>query len=140
MQSLPRVLIIEDDPAIRALLVAALKREPVIVETAADGLAALDHMRNARFAIVLLDLMMPRMNGIDFLAAYPAVTSSQPIVIVMTAFDRGRAAQLITDNAHAIIHKPFDLDHLAEMVRDTAVAYAAAHTDEVVPPRALFES
>lgn len=122
---IPKVLIVEDDPAIRALIAAALKREPIAVETAADGLYALEKMRESRYAVLILDLMMPRMNGADFLAAYPAITDARPLVFVVTAFDHATAVKLIGDQAHVILRKPFDLECLADVVRECAFAIAA---------------
>jgi CheY-like chemotaxis protein len=118
----PKVLIVEDDAAIRTLLVAALKREPLDVHVAADGLEALEQVRNHDFAVILLDLMMPRVSGYEFLAAYEQVRAAglKPIVFVMTAFDAAMVRKIGAGVVHAIVAKPFDVAQVVEMVRDCA--------------------
>ncbi len=120
--SQPKVLIVEDDAAIRALLVAALKREPLDVHVAADGLEALECVRANDYAVILLDLMMPRVSGYEFLTAYhelrPYVV--KPVVFVMTAFDASMVRKLGAGTVHAIVNKPFNVEQVVEMVRDCA--------------------
>ena len=118
----PKVLIVEDDAAIRALLVAALKREPLEVHVAVDGLEALEHVRTNDYAVILLDLMMPRVSGYEFLTAYGQLHSSavKPVVFVMTAFDASMVRKLGAGTVHAIVNKPFNVEQVVEMVRDCA--------------------
>jgi DNA-binding response OmpR family regulator len=118
----PKVLIVEDDAAIRALLVAALKREPLDVHVAADGLEALECVRANNYAVILLDLMMPRVSGYEFLTAYEQLHANKikPVVFVMTAFDASMVRKLSTGTVHAIVNKPFNVEQVVEMVRDCA--------------------
>lgn len=128
----PRILIIEDDPAIRSLLVAILRRESLEVDAAIDGIDALDKIRRTRYRVLLVDLMMPRMNGIDFIAAYSALPSCDAVVIVTTAFDGNAVRRLAPDLAsrvHAIIHKPFDMLCLAAVIRECAYGNATVPAD-----------
>ena len=120
--SQPKVLIVEDDAAIRALLVAALKREPLEVHVAADGLEALECVRANDYAVILLDLMMPRVNGYEFLTAYDQLRPYvvKPVVFVMTAFDASMVRKIGAGTVHAIVNKPFNVEQVVEMVRDCA--------------------
>lgn len=117
----PKVLVVEDDSAIRTLVVAALKREPIEVHTANDGLAALECVRANEYAVILLDLMMPRLNGYEFLESLESVRGeTQPVIIVMTAFDTTSLRKLPPNRVHAVLHKPFDVDRVVDLVRDCA--------------------
>ena len=81
------ILVVEDDRPLRTLLVTALRRAGLEAEGAGDGAEALEIMAGGPFGLVLIDLMMPRMDGfalIDELARMSL--SRRPIVIVMTAF------------------------------------------------------
>ena len=121
MTGLPQVLIVEDDHAIRTLLTAALRREPVEVHTATDGLTALEQVRANDYAVILLDLMMPRVDGFEFLQNLPSVRPDwSPVIIVMTAFDATAVKRLGGLRVQAILHKPFDIERAVEMVRDCA--------------------
>lgn len=123
----PKVLVVEDDAAIRTLVVAALKREPIEVHTAQDGVAAMECMRANVYAVILLDLMMPRLNGYEFLENLDAVRGdSRPIIIVMTAFDSASLRRLPANRVHAVLHKPFDVERVVDLVRDCAFV----HQDE----------
>lgn len=123
MTTLSSVLIVEDDQAIRAMLLSALRREPLHVETAADGLEALEKVRTGTFALVVVDLMMPRMDGFAFLEELQKLrTRLRPIVFVMTAYDDAMLHRLGAETVHAFIRKPFDLGLMVELVRDCADA------------------
>lgn len=117
----PKILVVEDDGAIRTLVVAALKREPLEVHTASDGLAALECVRANDYAVILLDLMMPRLNGYEFLESLDSVRGDgEPVIIVMTAFDTTSLRKLPGNRVHAILHKPFDVERVVDLVRDCA--------------------
>lgn len=121
----PKVLIVEDDKAIRTLLLAALRREPLDVHTAADGVEGLDQVRRHDYAVILLDLMLPRVNGFEFLERVDEVRrrGNPPVTIVMTAFDATAVKRLGTMQVQAILHKPFDIERVVEMIRDCALLF-----------------
>lgn len=109
-----RVLIIEDDPDIRAAIGEALAAEGYDVEGAADGLEGLAAAREHAPNLILLDLMMPRMDGWSFRAAQatdPGL-ADVPVVIVSAAMPQ----QIHDIDAVAHLHKPFDLDDLYDVV------------------------
>lgn len=133
----PRVLIVEDDTAIRTLIVSALKREPLDVHTAGDGLAALECVRANDYAVILLDLMMPRLNGYEFLESLDSVRGEAlplPVIIVMTAFDSGALRKLPANRVHAVLHKPFDVERVVDLVRDCAALYRDERMARTAPP------
>ncbi len=134
----PRVLIVEDDSAIRTLMTAALRREPLDVHSATDGLAALELVRAHDYAVILLDLMMPRVDGFEFLESLPHVRpGSSPVIIVMTAFDATAVKRLGGLRVQAILHKPFDVERVVEMVRDCAILHRRPADDGLdAPPQA----
>ena len=119
--AVPKVLVVEDDSAIRTLVVAALKREPIEVQTANDGLAALECVGANEYAVILLDLMMPRLNGYEFLDSVESVRGdTRSVIIVMTAFDTTSLRKLPPNRVHAVLHKPFDVERVVDLVRDCA--------------------
>lgn len=119
------VLIVDDDEAIRGMLAAALARLSVTCDTAADGAEALEHVAAAHYSVVLVDLMMPRVDGGAFAAALrerELSSAERPVVLMMTAFPvRERVAE-IGANVQAVIQKPFDILELAELVHDCVAA------------------
>jgi CheY-like chemotaxis protein len=131
-------LIVEDDAAIRAMLTAALVREPLLVDSAADGIGGLEKLNaGAAYAVLIVDLMMPRMDGFAFLKAFRELALPvRPLVFVMTAYDDAALLKLDGTVVHGSFKKPFDLDTVVHIVRD------AAHTQHVSeqPPAIAAEA
>lgn len=124
MPLLPKILVVEDDDAIRALLVAALRREPFDVHAACDGAEALKLTRTSEYAVILLDLMMPTLNGIEFLEAFhEAAPQSRTVIFVMTAFDDVMVRHVAPNLVHGIVRKPFDIPQLVAMVREVGLTW-----------------
>jgi CheY-like chemotaxis protein len=114
------VLVVDDDPAIRGLVADALRAEGYAVDLAAHGREALEAMRARLPATVILDLMMPVMDGFSFMEAchQEQLCDNVPIVVISAVQD---ALQRIHDvPVHACIAKPFDLDDLLRTVRQFA--------------------
>ena len=122
MSLTPKVLVVEDDDAIRALLVAALRREPFEVHAAMHGAEALALTRASHYAVILLDLMMPTLSGVEFLQAFhEADPKSRTVVFVMTAFDDVTVRHIAPNLVHGIVRKPFDVPQLVAMVREVVM-------------------
>ena len=113
------VLITDDDAGIRECVGAALQRHDLSFDTANNGAQALQCMQAKDYAVVLLDLLMPELDGFGVVAAMSAWTirpRTRPIVLIMTAFDLRSDLPGIGENVHALVRKPFDLPELAELV------------------------
>lgn len=112
------VLIAEDDPAIRALIVIALRQRRVHSATATNGDEALDRLRNQNWQVLVLDLMMPSVTGWDVIAWLAAHPDSKPkTVIVVSATDRALLRELDPSVVNAVIFKPFDPMQLSAYVK-----------------------
>ena len=118
--SLTKVLIVDDDEEIRALLQDMLREEGFQVGTARDGKEALDLLEHESGWIILLDIMMPRIDGREVIRQLQAnqALREQNRVALMSA--GGRLAQerlhLTTDVVEALLPKPFDLDDVLAVV------------------------
>jgi DNA-binding response OmpR family regulator len=113
--SRPVVLIAEDDPSVRMTLEFVLEDEGFDVLAAEDGVEALKIATSERPNVILLDQMMPRMNGKELLAALrsDSATSSIP-VFVLSGMTRASSDEWA--GAH-FIGKPFSPDELVERIR-----------------------
>ncbi len=115
MKSEKRILVVDDDDAIRALVTTVLKRRGLRVETARNGAEAVTKLGECRYSLMLLDLMMPLMSGyqvLEYLGDESA--ASRPLVVVLTAGlePRGFDTTLVVGT----IHKPFDVELLVDTV------------------------
>lgn len=113
---LPRVLIVDDDAAIRKMLVDVLSLEGFAAETARDGREALALLEAGSYQVVLLDLMMPIMDGWELcrtLRERPALRA-QFSVVLMSAGEKLEQAQDL--GADGYLAKPFDVNQLLELL------------------------
>lgn len=121
MLTIPKVLVVEDDETIRNLLVVALKRLSLRVESAATGLQALELAKACDHAVILLDVNMPVMTGPQFIAAFrECCPDANPIVIIMTAYDEFEPGDPAAQRIHTVVRKPFDVENLVATIRECA--------------------
>ncbi len=117
MTSLPTVLIVDDDPDIRSLLRAALAGEGYGVRVAANGVEALADLDHERPDLILLDLMMPVMDGVQFYERFRARENGGarvPVVLISAGHGLSQTAHAMGTDGY--VPKPFDLDRLLDEV------------------------
>lgn len=104
------LLVVDDDPISRRLLAANLQRQGYAVRTAEDGLQALDLLRAQAFDVVLLDLVMPNLNGYQVLEHMKADDALRhiPVIVISGTEDLDNAVRCIEMGAADYLTKPFD--------------------------------
>jgi DNA-binding response OmpR family regulator len=111
-----RVLVVDDEPMVRETLGQMLTDEGYVVDLAVDGESALDRVHSARPDAILLDLMMPGMNGRQFLQALRDEPAYESVpVLIMTAV-HGLEVNLATLGASEVVEKPFNIEELLNKV------------------------
>jgi CheY-like chemotaxis protein len=117
------ILVVDDDPAIRACVRLALEDAGYRVRGAEHGQAALDHLQVELPALVLLDLQMPVLDGPGFLVQLGVLGIDIPVVLTSAG---GRIhAQAAHLGAAGVLPKPFDIDDLLTIVERFAGREAA---------------
>lgn len=120
-----RVLVVEDDSSIRQVLVEILELEGYAVRTAPDGLAALALLDAWRPDLIVLDLMMPRMDGWHFREVQCQRPVLRDIPVLVLSASRRLEASLTTLAPAAALPKPFDLDELLIQVDELTARLSA---------------
>ena len=115
-QQAGRVLVVDDEAEVRALLEDFLAPKGYRVRSVADGAAALREVIKEAPDLVLLDIDMPRLDGIEALRAIRAVAREVRIVMISGKASLDTAKQALVYGAFDYIAKPFDLDHVSEVV------------------------
>ena len=139
-----RILVVEDEQDLNRILAKTLKAEGYSVDSCFDGVEALDYLKGAEYDAVVLDVMMPRMDGFSVLAQMRADGNETP-VLFLTAKDS------VPDRVHGLdagaddyLVKPFSFDELLARLRVITRKYAAARptsspwpTSRSTPPRTM---
>jgi len=149
----PRILVVDDETPVRVTLAANLELEGYEVVEAHDGPSALDHVRDSSFDLVITDIRMPGMSGVELFHEIRRLRPTLPVVL-MTAFAvEGLVQEALREGAHMVLQKPFAIDwavkclhqalhsrvilvvdDLPEVAETTAAALQALE----VPARACF--
>ncbi len=115
--SLARVLIVEDEPPIRRFLRTALAAQDYRVEEAADGEAALDFLKRIPVELIVLDLGLPGMDGLEVVRRLRAQGDDTPIVILSSRDDEAGKVAALDMGADDYIAKPFGMEELSARIR-----------------------
>ena len=135
-----RILVVDDEQPLRDLLVQILTAAGYTVDSADDGVTALENLRQEKFDLVLLDIWMPRMNGLEVLAALKqdAVQGRlrSPKVIVVTADNTPETLLTsIREQAYQYVSKPFSPKQVVEMVEQVLGGTSEVPAIEVLSAR-----
>lgn len=114
--SLGKVLIVDDEPEVRQVLQEFLSGRGYDVLVAGSGLEALSMLGVDQPDLVLLDVMMPGMDGVETLRRIVALQQPVPVIMVTANADIATTSKLLAMGAVDYIPKPFDLDYLDQAV------------------------
>ena len=119
-QPKPKVLVVDDDDAIRTMVERVLKREQYEVDAARDGHEAIEKLTRNDYGTILLDLMMPRVDGHGVLRYLETERNAPtPWVILMTANVQSASETKDARPVFRVLSKPFDISKLVAHVKDT---------------------
>ena len=110
------VLVVDDQPGIRRLLMEVLTEEGYVVYTAANGYEGMQKAKDLNPALILMDMKMPGMDGIETLRELKHINQADK-VIMMTAYGELGLVNIAKElGAYAYVTKPFDIIELCTMV------------------------
>lgn len=113
-----RVLVADDDQSIRQLVCTIVRREDLEVDSVADGLEAIEKLKTEEYSVILLDLMMPRLDGfgvIEYLRDNPP--AHKPVILVVTAYADQKFKDVDPGIVAGVLRKPFEISELAGLVQ-----------------------
>ncbi len=118
MRNKPRILVAEDEKDIGRLVAFALESRGFEVTLVADGRAAVEAAESGSYDLILLDVMMPNMNGYEAAKLISARDPSQPIAMLSAKAQKGEVQRGLECGAVEYICKPFNPKELAERVKE----------------------
>ncbi|MDL1893035.1 response regulator [Sphingobacteriales bacterium CHB3] len=104
-----RILVVDDEDALRTVLSAELNSEGYEVGTAADGMEALDELQKGAYDLVLLDIKMPNMNGFEVLKVIKERHAGTKVIMLTGFADLKNAIESKKLGAEDFVSKPYDL-------------------------------
>ncbi|MES2860855.1 MAG: response regulator [Pseudomonadota bacterium] len=111
------VLIVDDDPSIREMMDVILTQAGFRVSATSNGEAALDLLKRSRFALVVLDIHMPRMSGLDVLAVMEKLSGMPPVLMVTANSAPDTVREAVGLGCSGYLAKPFSPAALVARVR-----------------------
>jgi len=114
---LPTILAVDDSRAVRTLLRREVKDLGVEVVEAEDGLQALERLRTSRIDLVLLDVTMPRMDGVEALRAMRETGNKTPVIMLTSESSTSVVDRVLGLGVSDYVLKPFKPDTLKEKVQ-----------------------
>jgi len=116
MNDKPRILVVDDEPQLTRVLRTGLKSHGYDVRTAADGLSGLETFNDWRPHLVITDLAMPNMNGLELCRKVRAV-SPVPIIVLSAKGEEKTKVEALDIGADDFVTKPFGIDELLARIR-----------------------
>ena len=132
MNDKPRILIVDDEPQITRVLRTALKSHGYDVRTAADGLSAFETFSDWNPGLVITDLAMPTMDGLELCRRLRA-TSEVPIIVLSAKGEEKTKIEALDIGADDFVTKPFGMDELLARVRASLRRASKQPTTETAP-------
>jgi DNA-binding NtrC family response regulator len=113
-----RVLVVDDDDPIRTMLANIVERQDLQVDTARDGIEAIERIHDDRYSVILLDLMMPRVDGFGVLKHLEQHHPDKlRCTIIASAIPASEIVKRFSHPVYRIHAKPFDMGRLIDDIR-----------------------
>lgn len=117
MSQRPKVLVIDDEPGVRELISEALSLAEINAVQASDGLEALSFLRRERFDLLILDINMPKLDGLALLEKLRTEGMSVPVLMLSARADKADINQGLRTGADDYLTKPFSIEELVLRVK-----------------------
>ncbi|MEE9252249.1 MAG: sigma-54 dependent transcriptional regulator [Thermodesulfobacteriota bacterium] len=117
MKSKAEILVVDDEPGLRDFLEIMLNKQGYGVETAVDGVDAIEKVQNSNFDLVVTDMQMPRMNGIEFLREIKQREPDLTVIIITAYASHQSAIEAMKLGAYDYITKPFKIDEIKLVIQ-----------------------
>lgn len=117
MNEQQKILVVDDEPGIRDMLEYSLLSNGYLVDTAANGVAAVERIRTGGYHVVISDIKMPRMGGLELLEAVKKLSPDTEVILSTAYGTIGTAVEAMRRGAYDFVQKPFNLDEMLALIK-----------------------
>jgi CheY-like chemotaxis protein len=118
MKEPANILVVDDNKDLLNTFSLILKRKGFIVETADDGLLAIEKFKNNHFDLVLMDVMMPNMNGIEALHKMRELDTKAKVILITAYCEEDQLKNAVIEGAYRALYKPVNIAKLMELISE----------------------
>jgi two-component system, NtrC family, response regulator HydG len=116
MKEPANILVVDDNRDLLNTFSLILKRKGYIVDTAEDGLLAIEKFKNNHFDLVLMDVVMPNMNGIDALHKIREINERAKVILLTAYCEEDQLKKAVKEGAYRALYKPVNIARLMELI------------------------
>ncbi|MFA5317351.1 MAG: response regulator [Dehalococcoidales bacterium] len=120
MTEATKILVVDDNADLRDTLYLILKRRGFDVDRAGDGRAAVDKIENQHFDVVLMDIIMPDMNGMEAFRKIREIDRKVKIILMTAYYEEEELKTALNEGVYQTVHKPVEVARLIEMIKEAA--------------------
>jgi CheY-like chemotaxis protein len=124
------ILVVDDNPDLLSTFSLMLKRRGYNVDTAEDGLAAVDKFRRHYFDVTLMDVVMPGMNGVEAFRRIREISPGARVILMSAYYDEEELKKALKEGVYSAVRKPVDVAQLMEILKEAALGLPILIVDD----------
>ena len=130
MKEQASVLVVDDNSDLLNTFSLILKMKGYNVDTAEDGVSAVDKFKRRPFDVILMDLIMPRMNGVEAFRKIREINPGARIILMTAYYEEGQIKMALDEGAYRAVHKPVNVARLMEMIGEATLSSPVLIVDD----------
>lgn len=126
-----RILVVEDEKNLNRLIAEGIEDEGYSVDRCFNGKEALDYISSAEYDAIVMDILMPKMNGLDVVRRIRSEGNATPVIFLTSLSEVNDRVEGLNSGGDYYLVKPFSMDELVAVVRVLARKSSGQHTNEL---------
>jgi len=120
----PSILVVDDNADLLSTFSLILKRRGYNVDTAEDGLSAVDKFKRHQFDVTLMDVVMPGMNGLEAFQRIREISPGARVILMTAYYDEEELRKVLNEGVYNAVRKPINIAKLIELIKEATVEKA----------------
>lgn len=130
MSTEPRVLVVDDNAGLLQTFSLILKRRGYDVDMAEDGISAVEKFDKHGYDVILMDIVMPRMNGVEAFRKIKEMDPAAKVILMTAYFDDDGIKKALEEGVYSAINKPVDIARLLDMIKEATAVTSVLIVDD----------